>query len=177
MIRSPVFVSVCLALALIAPLSSLSKTGSDRYDELSAWARQDSDDYAQLVTQLNHARNAHEVALAMKENVRRQRVAMNTLLQFVQNHPDLRDAAQLGLDKEGQLIWRQKHPDRLNLPTEVQVIQQEMTRRMNAADARVAMPIAAIFRKYHDDREFSHAADELEKMWANNRERLLQALR
>jgi len=66
-----------------------------RYDELAAWARQDSDDYAQLVAQLNRAQNAHEVALAMEENVRRQRNTLNTLLRFMQAHPDLRDGAQL----------------------------------------------------------------------------------
>lgn len=147
------------------------------YDHLRTWAKQDSDDYAQLVAELNKAHNAHEVALAMKENVQRQRNTINTLLQFVQAHPDLRDAAQLGLDKEGQLIFRQQHPDRVKLPPEVAAIEEQVTRRMNATDARAAAPMASIFQKYREDREFSQAANELEKMWADNRNKLLRALR
>jgi hypothetical protein len=152
------------------------KANAGSYDELAVWAKQDSDDYAQLVMQINKARSAHEVALAMKENVRRQRNTISTLLRFVEAHPDLRDAAQLGLDKEGQLIWRQQHPDRLKLPSEVVAIQEQINRRMNAADAKAAMPMATIFRKYRDDHEFTQAANEAEKMWADNRNKLLRAL-
>jgi len=148
-----------------------------RYDELAAWARQDSDDYAQLVAQLNRARNGHEVALAMMENVRRQRNTMKTLLQFVRAHPDLRNAAQLGLDKEGQVVWRQEHPDRLSLPGEVLSIEREITRRMSAADAKAAAPMANIFRKYREDPDVSRAGEQLGKMWTENRQRLLQAMR
>jgi len=75
------------------------------------------------------------------------------------------------------LIWRQQNADRTNLSPEVAAIQQDMTRRMNAADAKAGTPMASIYRRYLGDHEVRQAANEAEKMWAENREKLLRALR
>ena len=58
-----------LTIFLLAATGALAEAN----DELAAWVQQDCNDYRTLVTQINHAQSAHDVATALRENVRRQR--------------------------------------------------------------------------------------------------------
>ena len=161
---------------LFLALFCASVTRAAAYDELAAWARKDSDDYAQFVKSISKARNAHEVTAAMRENVRRQRKTITSLLQFVRAHPELRDAAQLGLDKDGQIIWHQRHPDRIKLPAEITAIKQQMTNSLDAADATGGKAMVNVLRKYNTDPEVLSASKELHQMWSEHRRKLLEIL-
>src|SRR5437773_6158907 len=66
---------------------ALACASAGQHDELAAWAKRDCDDYRAFVMQINRAQSAHELAAAMRENVRRQRETITTLLQFVRSHP------------------------------------------------------------------------------------------
>jgi hypothetical protein len=149
-----------------------------RYNDLAAWAAHDSDNYAQFVGDLNKARNARDVALALKENGRRQRKTMDELIRFVHAQPELRDAAQLGFDPEGQQVWEQQHRDRqMRLPPDVVAIQQQMHRRNSMVDAQGGKEMVSVLRKYNQDPEVMRAAEELGQTMAENRRKLLEALR
>jgi hypothetical protein len=162
--------TICLLFSIFAVSAQ-----AGLYDNLAVWAAHDSDNYVQMVGDLNKARSAHEVSLALRENARRQRRTMDELIRFVRAHPDIRDSAALGLDKEGQQIWQQQHQTRL--PPEVVAIQQQMTRRMDAVDAKGGKQMINVLRKYHDDAEVMNASKELTQTMAENNRRLLQALR
>ncbi len=142
-----------------------SQAHAGRYDELAAWGKQDSSDYAQLIADMNKARNAHEVAMAMKENDRRQQITNNMLLRFVKAHPQFRDAARIGLDEQ----------DQMNLPAEVNAIAERMTRDMNAVN-KAGNRMVDQLRKYLGNQEVLSASKELEHMNAENSRRLLAAM-
>ena len=91
-------------------ITEASSASAGRYDDVASWAKHDCDDYRALVAQTDRARSGHDVAAAMRENVRRQEETIKILLAFARSHPDLRDAAQLGLDKDGQTFWREHYP-------------------------------------------------------------------
>jgi hypothetical protein len=146
-----------------------------RYDELAAWAKQDSADYARLIADMNKARNAHEVAMAMKENRRRQQETNHMLFKFVHAHSELRDAARLGLERPDQLTWHRQHPNRMNLPSEVNAIAEEMSRSMSAVDKKGNRMVEQL-RKYLGDPEVLKASKELEQMNEENSRRLLGAM-
>jgi hypothetical protein len=168
-----IIVSISLAIGLF----SISSALAGRYDELAAWVKQDCDDYRVLVAQTNHAQSAHDVALALRENVRRQRQTIKTLLQFARSRPDLRDAAQLGLDKDGEMVWREHYPNRTTLPAEVTATQQQLTRCLDSVGSEAQKKMVATLQKYHDDAEVLSASRALHEMWAENDRKLLEVLR
>ncbi len=162
---------------LAAALLSISSTLAGHYDELATWAKQDCEDYRALVAQTNHARNGHDVAAAMRENVRRQRHTINTLLQFARSHPDLRDAAQCGLSEEGQLFWREHHPNGTTLPAEITAIKKHLNACLDSVGSKAQEQMVAVLRKYHDDAEVLSASRALREMWTENDRKLLDVLR
>ena len=161
--------------ALIVILGVALAAGAGRYDELAAWAKLDSADYAQLIADMNKARSAHEVAMAMKENARRQGKTNSMLLRFVRANPALHDAGRLGLGEQDQLSWRRQHPDRMNLPREVNAIQEQMSRDMDAVN-KAGNRMVDQLRKYFGNPEVRSAANELERSNAENSRRLLEAM-
>ena len=152
-----------------------SDVNAGRYDELAARGKRDSADYARLIADMNKAQNAHEVALAMKENVRRQRETGNVLLRLVRAHRELRDAGQLGLSEQDQLSWRRQHPDRISLPPEVSAIGERMDRDMDAVN-KAGNRMVDQLRKYLGNPEVRGASNELERANAENSRRLLAAM-
>jgi 2-oxo-4-hydroxy-4-carboxy--5-ureidoimidazoline (OHCU) decarboxylase len=163
----------CLAIGLL----SFSGAVTGGYDELAAWVRSDCDDYRALVTQTNHARNDHEVAAALRENVRRQRETIKILLKFARSHPDLRDAAQLGLSEEGQRFWREHHPERTTLSSEIKAKQRQLTDCMDSAVSKdQQQQMVAVLRKYPNDAEILAASKLLNQMWAESDRSLLEVL-
>jgi hypothetical protein len=130
-------------ITLLCGWIALECASAGRDDELAAWVNQDCDDYRALVAQTSHAQSAHDVAAAMRENVRRQHQTINTLLQFARSHRDFRDAAQLGLSEDGQLFWREHHQNRAKLPAEITATQQQLSHwiERSAADGRRAAKI------------------------------------
>jgi len=170
--HSIVFVSLAIGFL------SISSVLAGRYDELAAWVKSDCDDYRALVTQTNHARNDHEVAAALHENVRRQRETIKILLKFALSHPELRDVAQLGLSEEGQRFWRQHHPDRTTLSSEIKAKQRQLTDCMDSAVSKdQQQQMVAVLRKYPNDAEILGASRSLNEMWAKNDRSLLEVLR
>jgi hypothetical protein len=166
-----------VSISLTIGLLSISSALAGRHDELVAWVKQDCGDYRTLVTQINHARSGHDVATAMHENVRRQRQTINTLLQFARSHPDLRDAAQIGLSEDGQLFWREHYPNRIALPPEITATQQQLSHCLDSVGSKAQQQMVAVLRKYHDDGEVVAASRSLHEMWAENDHRLLDVLR
>jgi len=126
---------------------ALECASAGRYDELASWVKQDCDDYRALVSQTNHARSGHDVAAAMRENVRRQRRTINTLLQFARAHPDLRDAAQLGLSEDGQRFWREHHHN-TTLPGEITATQQQLSHCLDSVGSKAQQQMVTVLRKY-----------------------------
>jgi hypothetical protein len=171
--RRQSIVSISLAIGLL----SISSAPAGRYDELAAWVKRDCDDYRALVAQTNQARSGHEVAAALRENVRRQRQTIDTLLQFVRSHPDLRDAAQLGLSHDGQLFWRELYPNRTILPAEITATGQQLSHCVDSVGSKAQQQMVAVLRKYHDDAEVLSASRALGEMWAENDRNLLGVLR
>src|SRR5690242_15263749 len=92
------------SLLLFLPIAVISQVKSDHYDALEVWSRHDSENYHRFVRAITAAQNAHEVALAIQKNGEGQRQTVDELLRFASSHPEIRDAAQLGLDKEGQRL-------------------------------------------------------------------------
>ena len=155
---------------------ALECASAGRHDELAAWVKQDCDDYRALVAQTSHARSGHDVAAAMRENVRRQRQTIKTLLQFVRLHPDLRDAAQLGLSEDGQLFWREHHPAGTALPADIAATEKQLHRCLDAVGPEAQQQMVSVLRKYHDDAEIISASRALHEMWAENDHSLLEVL-
>jgi hypothetical protein len=166
-------VLLCLAIGFLSTSSALA----GRYDELAAWVKQDCDDYRALVAQTNHARSGHDVAAAMRENVRRQRQTINTLLQCARSHPALRDAAQLGLSEDGQLFWREHHSNRTTLSAEITATKQQLNACLDSVGSKAQQQMVAVLRKYHDDAEVLTASRALREMWTENDRKLLDVLR
>jgi 2-oxo-4-hydroxy-4-carboxy--5-ureidoimidazoline (OHCU) decarboxylase len=147
-------------------------------NELAAWVKKDCDDYRALVTQTNHARNNHEVAAALRENVQRQRETIKILLQFARSHPDLRDVAQLGLSEDGKLFWRKHYPNRATPSSEIKATQRQLTDCMDSAVSKgQQQQMVAVLRKYPNDPEIRAAANALYEMWAENDRSLFEVLR
>ena len=157
-----------LAVLLLALTSALAAPN----DELVAWVKQDCDDYRTLVTQIDHAKSAHDVAAALRENVRRQRQTIKTLLRFARSRPDLRDSAQLGLSEDGQ----QQYASRGVSSAEVTATQQRLTRCLNSVEPAAQQQMVAMLRKYHEDAEVISASRALHEMWAENDHNLLEVL-
>jgi chromosome segregation ATPase len=157
-----------LTVFLLALTSALAAPN----DELAAWAKQDCDDYRTLVTQIDHAKSAHDVAAAMRENVRRQRQTINTLLRFARSHLDLRDAAQLGLSEDGQ----QQSASTRALSAELTATQQRLTHCLDSVGSAAQQQMVAVLRKYHEDAEVKCASRALHEMWAENDHSLLEVL-
>jgi hypothetical protein len=172
--RPQSIVSIFLAIGWLSISSALAGGSA----ELAAWVKKDCDDYRALVVQTNHARNDHEVAAALRENVRRQRETIKILLQFARSHPDLRDVAQLGLSEDGQLFWREHYPNRSTLSSEIKATQRQLTDCMDSAVSKSQQQqMVAVLRKYHDDAEVLAASKSLGEMWAENDRTLLEVLR
>ena len=112
----------------------------------------------------------------MRENVRRQRRTINTLLQFARAHPDLRDAAQLGLSEDGQRFWREHHPN-TTLPAEITATQQQLSHCLDSVGSKAQQQMVTVLRKYHDDAEVLAASRSLHEMWTENDRSLLNVLR
>ena len=155
---------------------ALECASAGRGDVLAAWVKQDCDDYRALVAQTSHAQSAHDVAVALRENVRRQRRTITTLLQFVRSHPDLRAAAQLGLSEDGQLFWREHHPKGTTLPAEIIATEKQLHRCLDAVGAEAQQQMVAALRKYNRDAEVLSASSALHDMWAENDRNLLKVL-
>jgi hypothetical protein len=164
-----------LAVFLCGPLVSQVRAG--RYDDVAAWAKRDCDDYRVLVNGTKRAQSGHDVAAAMRENIRRQEQTIKILLLFARSHPDLREAAQLGLGEGGQKFFRERHPERTTLPAEVNAIQERLTGCMNSVGPSAQEQMVDVLRKYHDDKDVLNASRELHKMWAEHDRRLLEVLR
>ena len=165
--------SISVAICLL----SISGASAGRYDQLAAWAKQDCGDYRALVAQTNQAHSAREVAAAMRENVPRQRQTINTLLQFVRSHPDLRDAAQLGLSEGGQVFWREHYPNRTVLPAEIRATEHQLSHCLDSVGSKARQQMVTVLRKYHDDAEVLAASKSLGEMWAETDRKLLEVLR
>jgi 2-oxo-4-hydroxy-4-carboxy--5-ureidoimidazoline (OHCU) decarboxylase len=169
--------SIILSFLVIGWLS-ISSALAGGHDELAAWVKKDCDDYRALVIQTNHARNNHEVAAALRENVRRQRETIKILLQFARSHPDLRDVAQLGLSEDGQLFWRKHYPNRATLSSEIKATQRQLTDCMDSAVSKGQQQrMVAVLRKYPNDGEILAASKSLNEMWAENDRSLFEVLR
>ena len=166
-------VSISLAIGFLLINTALA----GRYDQLAAWVKQDCDDYRTLVTQINRGRNGHDVAAAMRANVRRQRQTINTLLQFARSYPDLRDAAQLGLSDDGQTFWREHYPNRTALPAEITATQKQLSHCLDSVGSKAQQQMVTVLRKYHDDAEVVAASKSLHEMWAENDRSVLDVLR
>lgn len=156
---------------------ALECASAGRDDELAAWVKQDCDDYRALVAQTSHAQSAHDVAAALRENVRRQRQTINTLQHFVRLHRDLRDAAQLGLSEDGQLFWREHHPNGTTLPAEIMAMEKQLHRCLDAVGTEAQQQMVAALRKYNRDEEVLSASSALHDMWTENDRSLLEMLR
>jgi hypothetical protein len=147
-----------------------------QHNELANWAKRDCDDSHAFVIQTSHARNAHEVAAAMRENVRRQRETIQTLLQFVRSHPELRVAAELGLSEEGQQFWRDHRPSSVTTPSEVTATGQQLTACVNRVDTEAQKQMVSVLREYNTDAEVLSASQALHQMWTENDQALLRVL-
>jgi hypothetical protein len=157
-----------LTVFLLAFTSALAAPN----DELAAWVKQDCDDYRTLVTQIDHAKSAHDVAAALRENVRRQRQTIKTLLRFARSHPDLRDAAQLGLSEDGQ----QQYASSRASSAEITATQQRLTGCLDSVEPAAQQDMVAMLGKYHEDDEVISASKALHEMWAENDRSLLEVL-
>jgi hypothetical protein len=151
------------------------------YQKLAAWAREDNENSRQFSDDLRKSRSAKDVAAALKESARRQRKTTDRLAQLIHDHPELRDVPQLGLDREGLQIWERNHPDvthrQTSVPPEVIAISEQMHRFNSELGASGGREAVAMLHKYHDDPEVRSAADELGAAMAENRKKLLDALR
>jgi hypothetical protein len=155
---------------------ALACASAGQHDELATWAKRDCDDYRALVMQTNPAQSAHELAAAMRENVRRQRETIKTLLQFVRSHPDLRSAAQLGLSEQGQQFWHDHHSSTIAIPDEVTAAGQQLTNCLNGVGAEAQKQMVSVIRKYNTDAEVLSASGALHEMWTENDRELLKVL-
>jgi hypothetical protein len=162
-----VFLCSCIAFACAL---------AGQNDDLAAWAKRDCDDYRAFVVQTSQARSAQEAAAAMRENVRRQRETIKTLLQFVRVQHDLRGAARLGLSEEGQQFWRDHHSHSVTLPDEVTATGQQLTNCLNGISAEAQKQMVTVIRKYNADAEVLSASRALHEMWAENDRELLKVL-
>jgi hypothetical protein len=140
------------------------------------WAKRDCEDFRVFVMHTSQARSAHEAAAAMRENVRRQRETIKTLLDFARAHPDLRVAAQLGLSQEGQQFWRGHHSNTATIPVEVVATRQQLTSCLNGISAEAQQQMITAIRKYNTDAEVLAASKALHEMWAENDQQLLKVL-
>ena len=147
-----------------------------QHDELATWAKRDCDDFRVFVTQTSQARSAHEAAAAMRENVRRQRETIKTLLQFVRAHPDLRGAARLGLSEEGKQFWRDRHSNNVTVPGEVTATGQQLTNCLNEISAEAQKQMVSVLQRYNTDAETLSASRALHEMWTENDRKLLKVL-
>jgi hypothetical protein len=155
---------------------ALECASAGQYDELAVWVKQDCDDAHAFAAQTSRSRSAHDVAAAMRENVRRQRQTIGILLQFVRSHPDLRDAAQLGLSSEGQQFWHEHHPTGTTPPAEIMATEKHLRDCLDAVGLEAQQQMVAVLRKYHDDAEVISASTALHDMWAENDRNLLEVL-
>jgi hypothetical protein len=151
-----------------------------RYDDLAAWAAHDNDNSKQFVRDLQKARRARDVALALRDSARRQQRTTDELVRLIGLHPELGSVPELGLDNDGLRMWKQAHPDtqarQSTRPPEVVAIQQQMQRFNTNLYANGAQP-ADVLRKYRDDPEVGRALKELEQVLDENRRKLLEVLR
>jgi hypothetical protein len=137
-----------------------------QYSDLSAWAERDKASSHQFVTDLDRCKNAHEVALALREHEARQQKLISDLIDLVQRHPELRYVPELGLTDEQLRTWAGAHPEadgiRRALPKEVLKISEDM-RLHNATLARTPESESSvkILVKYRDDPEVILATGEL----------------
>ena len=162
-----------------------SKAGSvgvvGRYKALTEWAEQDNRSSQQLVSDLRKARSAKEVTAALKASALRQRKTTDNLVKLVHTYPELRNRPQLGLDDEGFRIWQQSHPDakaRLkSVPPEVIAISEQMRRSSEMLATNGGSESSEVLRKYRGNPEIMLAAEELGKVLAENRRKLLEAFR
>ena len=155
---------------------ALAYASAAQHDDLAMWAKRDCDDYRAFVMQTSHARSAHELAAAMRENVRRQRETIKRLLQFVRAHPDLRGAAQLGLSEAGQQFWRDHNSSTITTPGEVTGTGQRLTNCLNKVGAEAQHQMVSVIRKYNTDAEVLSASGALSEMWTANDRELLKML-
>ena len=144
--------------------------------QLAAWAKRDCDDYRVFVTHTGQAQSAHALAAAMLENVRRQNQTIETLLQFVREHPELRGAAQLGLSEQGQKFWHDHQSSSTPIPNEVTATQQQLTHCLNGVGAEAQKQMVSAIRKFNTDAEVLSASEALQKMWTDNDRKLLKVL-
>ena len=163
-------------ILLLCCCVALASASAGQHDELATWAKRDCDDSRAFVMQISRARSAHEVAAAMRENARRQRETVQTLLQFVRAHPDMRGAAQLALSEEGQQFWRDHHSGSVTVPEEVTTTRRQLTDCVNGADAEAQKQMVSVLQKYNSDAEVLSASRALHEMWTENDRELLEVL-
>jgi len=93
----------------------------------------------------------------------------------------LRNCPQLGLDDEGLNAWQQTHPDakarRANAPPEVIAVSEQMRQFNEALKANEGRQTSETLRKYRGHPEVVPAAEELGRVLAENRRKLLEAFR
>ena len=134
-----------------------------------------------FVSDLRNARNARDVASALRASARRQRKTTDDLVQLVRVHPELRNVPELGLDNDGLGIWKQAHPDvrthQASVPPEVAAIQQQMHRFNTMLYANGGTQPADVLRKSRDNPEVVRAWKELSQVLDENRRKLLEVLR
>ncbi len=96
-------------------------------------------------------------------------------------YPELRNCPQLGLDDEGLNAWQQTHPDakarRANAPPEVIAVSEQMRQFNEALKANEGRQTSETLRKYRGHPEVVPAAEELGRVLAENRRKLLEAFR
>jgi hypothetical protein len=161
---------------LVCGWIALECASAGQHDELAVWVKQDCDDAHTFAAQTGRARSAHEVAAAMRENLRRQSQTIKTLLRFVRSHPNLRSAAQLGLSEEGQQLWNQQHRTGTAPPAEIVATEKQLHDCLDAVGPEAQQQMVAALRKYHDDAEVISASTALHQMWAENDRSLLTVL-
>jgi hypothetical protein len=149
-----------------------------QYDDLSAWAQRDKASSDKFVTDLNRCKNAHEVALALRENATRQQKLTSDLIDLVQRHPELRYVPELGLTNEQFRTWTQAHPEadaiRRALPKEVLKISEDMRLHSDTLAIKSESESSIkILAKYRDDPEVILATGELRSALIDIEKRLM----
>ena len=164
-------------LALLPLTTARAQAPVGRYEDLTAWSNRDVADAVQFNAEIEHAKDAAQLAEALRATATRQRQTTDQLIALVRLHPELRHLPTLGLDPKGMQQWLQSHPhaqaDLQQIPTSVLKISQKMTQSISSI-RKNQVAIDENFRRFGHDPQVKAATKLLIGTLQDNRLRLLK---
>ena len=152
-----------------------------QYDDLAAWAKRDKASSRQFITDFTRAKNAPEVAQALRASSARQHKLTSDLIDLVRRYPELRYVPELGLTNEGFRKWAEAHPEaaakRATLSEPMKISQDVRSYTASLENVPEYKAGVKVLARYRDDPDVIVASRELRAVLDDNEKRLMSTFR